>query len=197
MLGGTSAENKVQSSDAAWSVPSNRRGTEIQFFSDRLTPEPPPQPTPPLADYQQIALSLNDSNQLLLGRKFQTALDDTSAVTRNRNVSRSHATITRDATGKYFIEDNRSSLGSYLLRKGESEFQALSPGLHPISKDDVILLGGTGAKDALVEHNEFISNPANRKGTRIIIDDLNDAAAGAQHQAELIARKPNNVERAR
>lgn len=101
-----------------------------------------------------------------IGRLHQDTID-------NRNVSRNHATIGRDADGQYFIRDNGSTYGTYVKSPTDGQWRKVE-GVYKLRGDERIMLGGIGATD-LADRD---LSPANRRGTEVKLHPNADRPAG-------------------
>lgn len=162
MLGGTGDRNLSRPSQPGWRLSDNRKGTELRIVPDVVVPTLEPRILPP------TEAIVEPGEFYGLGRSFQPELGDPRSTTHNRNVSRNHALVTRDNHGNYFIEDNGSTLGTFVRKAGEAEFRQLH-GREQVGPDDVIMLGGISRRDAECSHVEFLGYPQNRRGTEVIL----------------------------
>ena len=166
MLGGTSDTPSV-----AWDAdPAKRYGTELKLFTSA------PAKVEAVAnkiDFGGMQLRVEaDGTPLEIGRNHQRdALEDVASPYFNRNVSREHLQLTKDASGKLYAKDKGSTYGTYIMRANTDKWEALV-GTQEIKPGDRLMLGGTGTKDTNNGSSAFRTYPQLRRGTELFVDKL-------------------------
>ncbi len=102
-----------------------------------------------------------------LGRYHQRdSVGDMQSPDYNANVSRHHAVLTRDASGKYFIADTSSSYGTYIQKAGSKEWQQVID-KQELRPGDRVMMGGTNTKDQNFGSDAWKKDPSLRRGTEL------------------------------
>lgn len=167
MLGGLAAENLVPHSQREFADPANRQGTRLEITREEL-----PALVRPLepALEQPLIGDLQAGEFQFIGIDHQSALGDPASPTYNGNVSRDHASLNRDASGVYYLEDQGSMMGTFVRRQGEADFQQLI-GREQVVPGDIVMLGGIARVNADVAMADYLHYPEYRKGTELVIGD--------------------------
>ena len=130
---------------------------------------PAPQVRPANTDAVKVAgqdLQIKPGESQPLGRLHQKDMATVDNPEYNLNVSRNHATLSRDENGRYFIQDNGSSNGTFVQRAGSNKWEPVT-GKTELGAGDRVRLGGTGDRD-IPGHAK---DPAGRRGAEIKLSD--------------------------